>query len=67
VFDGLFVGPFYFGVPFYFFFINGWGHKIFETNDYQNDWVAPDLASGVYYYEMKIEGETCRSWVHVMK
>jgi PKD repeat protein len=45
--DRLDVGPFDFGVPVSLIILNRWGDKLFETNDYQNDWVAPDLASSV--------------------
>lgn len=65
--DRLDVGPYDFGVPVSMLILNRWGDKVFESTDYLNDWTAPDMASGVYYYEMKIEGETCRSWVHVIK
>jgi len=29
---------------------NRWGNKIFETNNYQNDWNADKNPDGVYYY-----------------
>jgi gliding motility-associated-like protein len=29
---------------------NRWGKKVFEANDYKNDWAGDDLPSGTYYY-----------------
>jgi gliding motility-associated-like protein len=29
---------------------NRWGNQIFESNDYQNNWPASDVADGVYFY-----------------
>ncbi|MDJ1482950.1 gliding motility-associated C-terminal domain-containing protein [Cytophagaceae bacterium YF14B1] len=31
--------------------VNQWGIKVFEARDYQGDWGAANLPSGVYYYE----------------
>ncbi len=39
-------------------FVNGWhidifnreGRRIFHSNNYQNEWNAPDVSDGVYYY-----------------
>ena len=29
---------------------NRWGIKVFEANDYKNDWAGDDLPAGTYYY-----------------
>ncbi len=29
---------------------NRWGNQIFQSNDYQNNWPASDVADGVYFY-----------------
>lgn len=29
---------------------NRWGTKVYESNNYQNDWNAKDVADGTYYY-----------------
>jgi gliding motility-associated-like protein len=29
---------------------NRWGKKVFEANDYKNDWAGDDLPAGTYYY-----------------
>ncbi|MCK5856339.1 MAG: gliding motility-associated C-terminal domain-containing protein [Bacteroidales bacterium] len=31
---------------------NRWGTKIYETNDYKNDWGNEDVADGVYYFRL---------------
>ncbi len=61
------VSPYDFDTPVSLIIVNRWGEKVHEDDNYQNDWSAPDLAAGVYYFEMKIEGESCRSWIQVMK
>jgi len=34
---------------------NRWGKKVYESNNYQNDWDGDNLADGVYYYVLKYE------------
>ncbi|MCX6290748.1 MAG: gliding motility-associated C-terminal domain-containing protein [Bacteroidetes bacterium] len=34
--------------------LNRWGKKVFENNNYQNDWDGGDLSDGVYYYVLTI-------------
>ncbi|HEX6224739.1 MAG TPA: PKD domain-containing protein, partial [Chryseolinea sp.] len=47
---------------------NRWGEKVFESPDYQYDWDGGDLPSGVYFYEISVDGHaTCKSWLHLMK
>ena len=29
---------------------NRWGNKVFESNDYKNDWNGNDASDGVYYF-----------------
>lgn len=36
---------------------NRWGEKVFEVDDYQNDWNGEGLADGIYYYILQCEGE----------
>jgi hypothetical protein len=44
-----------------------WGKEVYEHDDYQYDWSGEGVASGVYYYEVTVEGHaTCKSWVHIM-
>ena len=35
-----------------------WGNKIYESNDYQNDWDGEDKADGVYYYILYLNNGT---------
>lgn len=47
---------------------NRWGNTVFETDDYQYDWSGVGLSSGVYFYEVTIEGyATCKDWIHLIK
>jgi len=48
---------------------NRWGKVVEDLNNYQNDWAADGLSSGVYYYEITFldGGDTCTGWVHVLK
>ena len=32
---------------------NRWGKKVYESNNYQNDWDGDNLADGVYYYVIR--------------
>ncbi len=36
---------------------NQWGNKIYEKENYQNDWMAENLSDGSYYYILKCEGQ----------
>lgn len=48
--------------------VNRWGLTVFESSDYQYDWTASDVDSGIYYYQVTIgEYAVCKSWVHVIK
>lgn len=45
-----------------------WGKKVFESNDYKNDWDASNVGGGVYYLELKLGNlATCKNWVQVVK
>lgn len=47
---------------------NRWGGKVFESKNYQDDWSGENVEAGIYYYDLKVEGETaCKGWVHVIK
>lgn len=47
---------------------NRWGTIVYENANYQYDWSGEDLVSGVYFYEVTIEGyATCKDWVHLIK
>jgi hypothetical protein len=47
---------------------NRWGRQVFHTDNYQYDWSGDDLAPGIYYYEVTVDGHaTCKSWLHLLK
>lgn len=47
---------------------NRWGGKVFESNNYQDDWRGENVEAGIYYYDLKVEGEAaCKGWVQVIK
>ena len=57
-----------FGEPMSVTIFNRWGKKLFESNNYQNDWPQKDIRPGVYYYEALFpNGTPCNGWVHVLK
>jgi hypothetical protein len=35
---------------------NRWGQKVFEADNYNNDWDGDDLQDGVYFYILKCDG-----------
>ena len=37
---------------------NRWGKKVFETDNYQNDWDGDNLQDGTYFFILICEGET---------
>ncbi len=47
--------------------VNRWGKKVFESSNYNNEWMAEGLADGVYYYTINIKGETKNGWVEVWR
>lgn len=36
---------------------NRWGQVVFEAVNYRNNWSAPDLPDGTYFYEVKVDRE----------
>lgn len=48
---------------------NRWGRPVFSAKNYQNDWTAGEVGSGVYYYELTFKdgGDVCNGWVQVLK
>ncbi|MEO1049199.1 MAG: gliding motility-associated C-terminal domain-containing protein [Bacteroidota bacterium] len=46
---------------------NRWGNVVFESNDYQNDWNAPDVSDGVYFYRLTVGDQTFTGWVEVLR
>jgi len=47
---------------------NRWGAKVFESDNYQDDWDAGNVEAGVYYYDIQVEEEaSCKGWLQVIK
>lgn len=47
---------------------NRWGAKVFESDNYQNDWTGGDLKPGVYFVQVAYpDSRQCRGWVHLMR
>ncbi|QXU43206.1 gliding motility-associated C-terminal domain-containing protein [Pedobacter sp. D749] len=38
--------------------INRWGSTVYQSSHYQNDWTAPGLADGTYFYIVKVRNGT---------
>ena len=56
------------GIPVQLIVVNRWGTKVFESQDYKNDWNAQDLEGGIYYINVKVgDLATCKSWLHIVK
>ena len=48
---------------------NRWGDKVFESENYQNDWNAEGQSGGLYYYQLRNlnSKKDYKGWVQVMK
>jgi gliding motility-associated-like protein len=46
---------------------NRWGKEVFSAEDYQNDWTATNIADGMYYYRLVVEGEAKTGWVEILR
>jgi len=56
------------GLPVQLTVTNRWGERVFESQDYQNNWNGKNLEGGVYYINVKLgDVTTCRGWLHIMK
>ncbi|MBT9393313.1 gliding motility-associated C-terminal domain-containing protein [Hymenobacter sp. NST-14] len=45
-----------------------WGNKVYETDNYRNDWRADNLPDGLYYYHLKdAEGRSAKGWLTVQR
>jgi PKD repeat protein len=61
------IPPYDVGLPVQLIVVDRWGKRVFESNDYRNDWRAPDLVGGVYFVLVRIGDLTCKNWLHVLK
>ena len=56
------------GLPIQLIVVDRWGKRVFESQDYKNDWNGHDLAGGVYYVQLKVgELASCKNWLHIVK
>ena len=56
------------GLPLQLVVVNRWGTKVFESQDYKNDWKAHGLEGGIYFIHLKVGDFTsCKTWLHIMK
>lgn len=56
------------GIPIQLIVVDRWGKKVFESEDYRNDWDGGNLASGVYYVHLRVgDLANCKSWIHIIK
>lgn len=47
---------------------NRWGKEVYSALDYQYDWDAAGLSSGVYYIDLALDNHpACKNWLHVIK
>jgi gliding motility-associated-like protein len=46
---------------------NRWGVKVFESEDYNNDWQGENLPEGVYFYSIQMNGVVYQGNVEVWK
>jgi len=47
---------------------NRWGHPVFQTDSYENNWKPTNLSEGVYFYNITFPGGShCNSWIQVLK
>jgi hypothetical protein len=44
---------------------NRWGQKVYEANNYANNWAAPGLSDGTYFYEVQVSNEDKAHTGHV--
>ena len=45
-----------------------WGQRVYQTNDYRNNWDAQGLANGIYYYLLRdADDRRVKGWVEVRR
>jgi parallel beta-helix repeat protein len=48
--------------------VNRWGSKVFEADNYKNDWDAKELTDGIYYYHITSScgNKEYKSWIQIL-
>jgi len=47
---------------------NRWGRKVFDKQDYRQDWGGDDLAAGTYYYHLTdAAGQSWKGWIEIVR
>jgi PKD repeat protein len=68
VFGADMITPANLGMSIQLIVMDRWGKKVFESQDYKNDWNANGVHGGTYYFHLKVgDLANCKSWVHIMK
>lgn len=45
-----------------------WGKKIFEADNYTNDWKPDKVEAGTYFFNIRFSNEThCNGWVEIVR
>lgn len=45
-----------------------WGHSIFHSDNYKNDWSPDKVREGIYFYSISFpDGGYCNGWIDAMK
>ena len=46
---------------------NRWGMEVYRKSNYQNNWPAENLGSGVYFYYFKTHEQSWKGWLEIVK
>jgi hypothetical protein len=56
-----------YGIKVSLYVFNRWGKEVYGSDDYQYDWYATGLASGVYYFDLTLDNHpTCKNWLRII-
>ncbi len=46
---------------------NRWGNEVYSTKNYQNDWNAEGVSDGIYFYNLRSNGQEFTGWVEIIR
>ncbi len=46
---------------------NRWGKEVYKSASYQNDWNGGDAVDGLYFYTLKLNGDSYSGWVEILR